>query len=321
MIRKYDGKDLLKVLVFCGLVPPEIHTSKFKVVCPFHGDLNPSMQIDLDDGSFYCYGCGVNGDARTFVSMVKPELNELDTCIALEKIIRSDEIQALHVRYKKKRRKKNRQALAEAKDYYYGLRTVDWNAPKNREEEEGLRYMQGRGFTACALNKAGCKATYDAYYPVVFPILDNGDFRGYVCRTDNRRVEQKRKYLYNEGFDKRNTLCGTYTEKKAVFLCEGYFDYLSLKSRGHVKNVCAVLGWHLSDGQLEELNNKHITTVVSALDNDHCGEKGTELLKQYFRVIRFPFPEGVKDPGEMTEKQIQRAIKQVRKELNNADRD
>lgn len=320
MIRRYDGKDLLKVLVFYGLAPPEIHTSKFKIVCPFHGDLNPSMQIDLDDGSFYCYGCGANGDARAFVSMVKPELGELDTCIALEKIIKSNEIQRLHVRYKKKRRKKNRQALSEAKDYYYGLRTVDWKAPKNEEEVKALKYMQSRGFGSYALNTAGCKATYDKYYPVVFPVLDNGEFRGYVCRTDNKRVEQKRKYLYNEGFDKRNTLCGTYTENKVVFLCEGYFDYLSIKTRGHIKNVCAVLGWHISDGQLEELNNKHITTVVSVLDNDHCGEKGTELLRQYFKVIRFPFPDGVKDPGEMTEKQMRKAVKQVRGELEHADR-
>lgn len=315
MIRRYDGKDLLKVLVFYGLSQPDVNTTKFKIVCPFHGDVNASMQIDLSEGSFYCYGCGATGDAKTFVSMVNPELNELDSCIALEKIVRSDEIKALHIKCRKKKRVNNKSALTMAGSYYYGLRSVDWNTPRNEEEKQGLEYMQSRGFGVYALNKAHCKVTYDRFYPIVFPILDNGEFRGYVCRTNHPRIEQKRKYLYNDGFNKRNTLCGRYAEKKAVFLCEGYFDYLSLWTRGRIKNVCAILGWHISDGQVEELRAKNITTVVSALDNDSCGKKGTEYLKKFFDVIRFPFPEGVKDPGEMSEKQIQKALKQVREEI------
>ena len=311
MIRRYGGDDLLKVLIYYGLITGDVNTSKFKIVCPFHDDLNASMQIDLNEGNFYCYGCAVSGDAVDFVRLANPELNNLGSCVALEKIIRSDEVKSLNVTYKKKKRKKNRQALIEAKDYYYGLRSVDWENPKNEEEREALEYMKQRGFKPQALNSAWCKATYDKYYPVIFPILDNGEFRGYVCRTSNRRIEQKRKYLYNEGFNKRNTLCGNYEENSIVFLCEGFFDYLSLRAKGKIKNVCAVLGWHISDGQLEELKAKNITTVVSALDNDRCGEKGTELLKQYFQVIRFPFPEGVKDPGDMTEQQIRKAVHNI----------
>ncbi|MBR6939712.1 MAG: DNA primase [Clostridia bacterium] len=36
-----------------------------KIICPFHDDRNPSMQVDR---GFYCYGCGEKGDVIDFVS-------------------------------------------------------------------------------------------------------------------------------------------------------------------------------------------------------------------------------------------------------------
>ena len=54
--------------------------------------------------------------------------------------------------------------------------------------------------------------------------------------------------------------------------------------------------------------------MVSVLDNDKSGIKGTELLKRYFRVIRFEIPN--KDVGEMTKEQIKKSLRKVRRELN-----
>ena len=129
----------------------------------------------------------------------------------------------------------------------------------------------------------------------------------------NKYVEKKRKYLYNDGFRKRDTLCGTYEQNKVVFVCEGFMDYLSLRTRGHIKNVVAILGWHISDEQVQKLKDKGVTTVVSALDNDKAGNKGTEYLKRFFHVIRFDYPEGVKDAGEMSEQELKMAIRRTRR--------
>ena len=90
-------------------------------------------------------------------------------------------------------------------------------------------------------------------------------------------------------------------------------DYLSLKTRGHIKNVVAILGWHISDEQVKKLKDKGIKTVVSALDNDKCGEKGTEYLKKFFNVIRFEYPKGVKDAGDMSEMELKKAITKTRR--------
>lgn len=317
MVRTYGGKELAKVLIYYGLIG-DVVSSDFNIICPFHEDINPSMRICLNDGSFFCFGCGAKGNALDFVRKVHPELNELQACVLLEQILNSDEVKKLNVKYRKKRRINNRQALNEAHDYYYGLRTVDWNNIHTKEEQEVLQYMKQRGFDARALNISQCKTNYNIAYPFLFPILDNGEFKGWVGRTMNKYVEKKRKYLYNDGFRKRDTLCGNYEQNKTVFICEGFMDYLSLRTRGHIKNVVAILGWHISDEQVQKLKDKGVTTVVSALDNDEAGNKGTEYLKRFFNhVIRFKYPKGVKDTGEMSEQELKTAIRRTRYEYCN----
>lgn len=308
MVRSYGGKELAKVLIYHGLIA-DVVSSDFNIICPFHEDINPSMRICLTDGSFFCFGCEAKGNALDFVKKVHPELNELQACVLLEQILNSKEVKTLNVKYRKKRRLQNKQALNEAHDYYYGLRSIDWNDIHTKEEHEVLQYMKQRGFNERALNIAQCRTNYNIAYPFIFPILDNGEFKGWVGRTMNKYVEKKRKYLYNDGFRKRDTLCGNYEQNKVVFICEGFMDYLSLRTRGHLKNVVAILGWHISDEQIQKLKDKGVTTVVSALDNDNAGNKGTEYLKQFFHVIRFAYPDGIKDAGEMSEQQLKTAIR------------
>ena len=317
MVRSYGGKELAKVLIYYGLIA-DVVSSDFNIICPFHEDINPSMRVCLTDGSFFCFGCEAKGNALDFVKKVHPELNDLQACVLLEQILNSKEVKTLNVKYRKKRRLQNKQALNEAHDYYYGLRSIDWNDIHTKEEHEVLQYMKQRGFNERALNIAQCRTNYNIAYPFIFPILDNGDFKGWVGRTMNKYVEKKRKYLYNDGFRKRDTLCGNYEQNKVVFICEGFMDYLSLRTRGHLKNVVAILGWHISDEQVQKLKDKGVTTVVSALDNDSAGNKGTEYLKQFFNVVRFAYPDGIKDAGEMSEQQLKTAIRETKEDYKRA---
>ena len=322
MQRTYSGKDLAKVLLYYGLIY-EVQTTQVKIVCPFHDDANPSMVANLDDGTFYCFGCGASGNAYDFVKLANSKLNGIQCCVLLEKIVRSNKVKNIQVKLRKHKKKDNKKATDEAYTYYYGLHGTDWNRPKTEEELKVVEYMGKRGFNARALNIGRCKASYSMSYPVLFPILDNGDFKGWVGRTMDKKVEQRRKYLYNEGFRKRDTLCGNYAENSVVYICEGFMDYLAIRTRGHIKNVVAILGWHISDEQTKKLKDKGITTVISALDNDECGIKGTEYLKRFFNVIRFQYPEGIKDCGEMDEKQIKKCIRETRKmyEVSSGNRD
>lgn len=311
MIRRYGGDDLAKVLLYCGLIG-ETGSSDFNICCPFHNDPNPSMRVTLHNGIWHCFGCGLTGNAYDFVKYAFPELDDLQAVVVLEKILNSREVKGLKFRYNKKKKQNVQYCLNEAKDYYYGLKQNDWYRPQSKEEQEALQYMKERGFSERDLTLCKCKANrYNSAYPLLFPIYDNNVFMGHVSRTTKQNVESKRKYLYNEGFKKRLTLCGTYRENSVVYVCEGFLDYLSLKARGGRKNVVAILGWHLADGQLEKLKRKNIKKIVCALDNpkkDQAGEKGLNLMKRFFDVIPFQYPEDIKDPGEMDKKQLAEAI-------------
>lgn len=36
------------------------------VVCPFHGDSDPSLSVNLKHGGFHCFGCNEKGDLISF---------------------------------------------------------------------------------------------------------------------------------------------------------------------------------------------------------------------------------------------------------------
>src|SRR5512135_1334018 len=41
--------------------------SKFKALCPFHDDHNPSLELNPERQSFKCWSCGAGGDVFDFV--------------------------------------------------------------------------------------------------------------------------------------------------------------------------------------------------------------------------------------------------------------
>lgn len=270
------------------------------------------MIIDYETGSYYCFGCGKTGDALTFVKTIEPGLDDLEACFKLVKILKSKktrEIRSRDIIIREKADSKD--ALAMAHDYYYGLKTIDWK----QEQLPIKQYMMKRGFTPDILNKAKAKFTYNTSYPIIFPMLDNGEFKGWVCRTDLKRIEKKRKYLYNEGFSRATTLVGYYKGPQPVVVVEGYMDYLKLRQFG-LKRVVAILGWKMTPYQIEKLKSEGITTVISALDTDECGQKGSAFLQKHFNVVRFRFPKGCKDAGDLTPATFRRCYRLTKQDFN-----
>lgn len=296
------GKELAKVLFYYGLIP-DVNTSEYKIVCPFHEDMNPSLIVNLEKGTWYCFGCNKSGNAFDFVEgiEIKRNVKGIKLLKKFFHILNSEKVERLKYNPKIKTKKESEELYNMAWDYYYGLRRVDWKTTDIEEAVEVKKYMLKRGFKASTLNKAQAKITYNKQYQLIFPMLDNGVFKGWVCRTNIPEVEQKRKYLYNGGFLRRNTLVGNYAGCNYVFVVEGFMDRLKFVQFG-VDNVVAILGWKMSREQEKKLRDAKVEYIISALDNDTCGKKGTEYLKNIFpsKVIRFTYLKGIKDPGEMT---------------------
>jgi len=305
---KPGGKELAKVLHFYGLLEGD---SEFKIICPFHNDINASLLINLIEGNFYCFGCGASGDALTFVKYLNKQLNDLEACKLYFKILKSNKVRKFRLNRIKKIKHKptNLQALVEASDYYYGLLTIDWENDDSLEK----KYMQERGFSPSSLKKCKAKLTYNAAYPLIFPMLDLGEFKGWVCRTTSKLIEKRRKYLYNTGFSRRNTIVGDY-KAETVVIVEGYMDWLKMRQLG-LKKVGAILGWKITEAQVEKLKKQGVKTIISALDNDICGRKGTRYLKKFFNVIRFQFPSSAKDPGDLTKEQFLKAREKTKRKF------
>lgn len=301
--KNKSGEELAKVLIYYNLIP-SVSSLKEKIICPFHEDMNPSMIVNFEDGTFYCFGCGLSGEAKEFVKLMEHKyngLNDLQSYKKFLRILKSNKVSNIKLNAPRiKNKPLQRQLYDEAYDYYHGLKKVPWRAPDEPEAITAKRYMRKRGFNSRTLIKAKAKVTYQYNYGLIFPMLDNGIFKGWVSRTMVKEIESKRKYLYNKGFSRATTLVGDYGSKDYVFVVEGYMDRLKFVQFGE-ENVVAILGWKMTAQQIQKLKDKGITKVISALDNDECGRRGTRFLTKHFEVTRFKYLKGVKDPGDMTE--------------------
>lgn len=278
-----------------------------KIICPFHDDINPSMKINLEEGNFYCFGCNLSGDAIKFVKLMNPNLDEIQVLKKYFKILNSTKVKKKKIKRisKKKKKEEFKQYFIEAQDYYFNLLQPDWKKEKISEKE----YMRKRGFLPSTLNLCKAKYTYNDNYPLIFPIFDMGEFKGYVCRTISPEIEKKRKYLYNKGFSRSNTLVGEY-DAETVIIVEGYMDWLKLRQYGF-KKVAAILGWKITQIQIEKLKKEGVKNVICMLDNDKAGRKGKEYLKNFFNVLNFKLPVGVNDPGDLTRQQAKKIKKKL----------
>lgn len=309
-----EGANLAKVFTYYGLID-RIDGPTTKIICPFHEDVNPSLIANFDEGFWFCFGCQIGGDAEKFFVKVEEKYNnknDLKATLEYRKILRESNVS--DVKFKtnaKKSKKQSRECFENAHYHYYGLKTVDWFNPVTAEEGIALGYMQARGFGPKALNYCSAKATYEEDYGLIFPMLDNGEFKGWVCRTMKPDIEKRRKYLYNKGFSRARTLVGNYGYKNWVMVVEGYMDMLKCVQNG-MTNVVAILGWKASEEQINKLKREGIEIVVSALDNDGPGRKGTEYLRNFFKVVRFNYIKGIKDPGDMTQDQFDKMFNRTK---------
>lgn len=297
--------ELAKVLYHYGFIK-ETNSQTQKIICPFHDDVKPSMQVFLDTNRFKCYGCQKYGDHIDFIKAVK-KCDDLEAYVHLNKIMNNKAYDKIQIRVNK--RKDNKELLKDAYLYYSTLPTTDWfNIDDNH-------YLINRGFSRETLTELDIRENFNHIYGVCAPLRDNGKFRGYVCRATVNEFNGEsvdRKYLYNTGFSRRNSLIGNYY-RDWVVVCEGYFDYVALVQAGF-KNAVCIMGWKATPKQIAKLQ-KVTDKIITALDNTPLGDEGSEYLDEYFYTIRFPFPSGCKDPADMDRFEMNKAKRQIRKEI------
>lgn len=310
----------------------------YKVVCPFHGDVNASMQINIPKAFFYCYGCSVHGSStelyqQYYKKRTGKSIDSFKANLAITKILAKSKTDLVPADFTFSRtydtttssKLSYKEGIIESRNYYCNLPSPNWYRPSKvpeieEESRECLSYMLKRGFSRHTLTKAQAKPSLNKNYPIIIPLLENGIFRGYVTRTFDKEIEQQRKYLYNRGFKRERTLPGDYKHTKIVLVVEGYLDCLKAKQLGF-EHVVALLGWKISSTQLSKLQKAGVEHIICGTDNDAAGVKGYNYIKllatqqKWFKVSRVHFPKGIKDFGDLNKgtKQADRIVEQLKK--------
>lgn len=302
-------------------------------LCPFHNEKTPSFTVNTEKGFFHCFGCGVGGDAITFIrkienldyvsavkllaeraGMTLPEESFDDTESKLRiRILEANRIAAKFFYdnlYSPRCKKaldylKNRQ-LTDKTITHYGLGySLDYrfsltNHLKNLGYSEEEIVAANLGF------KSKNNTIVDRFYDrVMFPIID---VRGNVLGFGGRKLsDYGPKYLntsdtvaFKKSYNLFSLNFAKNTNEEYFLLVEGYMDVIALYQAGF-SNAIATLGTSLTQGQAKIIS-RYKNRVILSYDSDGAGQKATEraipILRNEGLDVRVLNMGNQKDPDE-----------------------
>ena len=296
-----DSVDILDVV--SSVTRLEKRGQKYLGLCPFHKEKTPSFNVDSTKGLFYCFGCGVGGDAIRFHMMSSGD----DFPAAIEELARANGIPLPSAVHAGRIGPDSEEILAAAAELYQeelarSRKATDYLAGRRISEAVIKRFRLGYApdrfdflegalrsrFRAQDLEAAGLLATKDdksRYWDrfrdrLMFPILGvSGRIVGFGGRSLGSDPAAP-KYVNTpetERFQKRNLLYGLHharsavRERGALLLVEGYFDLLAAVVSG-VEWVAASMGTALTVDQAR-LAARYAEEVVIGYDGDSAGEE------------------------------------------------
>lgn len=278
----------------------------YQACCPFHNEKTPSFSVSPDKQFYYCFGCGANGNAISFIM----EYDGLEFVDAIEDLAHA---QGLEVpRESSSANKPERQW---EHDYYQLMEKVaryyQQQLKSGKQGERVITYLKDRGLSGeiardfglgfapdewhslqalfghdQSINKAlvNCgmliekdSNRYDRFRDrVMFPIRDR---RGRVIAFGGRVIDKgEPKYLNSpetDIFHKSRELYGLYEMRQFnrkvdwAVVVEGYMDVVSLAQFG-VRNAVATLGTATSSTHIQQLF-RVCSKIVFCFDGDRAG--------------------------------------------------
>ena len=275
-------------------------------LCPFHAEKTPSFSVVDDDGFYHCFGCGVHGDAISF-------LREMDGLEFMEAVERLAEMAGLAVPRAipqdpaaSRQRKAALDILEET--------TLFFEAALRRDDgRDATRYLKQRGLDSAIVKtyrigyspRMGLRATlkhkgfsdedmlaagvirksdrdgslYDYFRDrVMFPIENR---QGKVIAFGARALGDAQPKYLNSGegptFSKKAVLYGWVQAREGLrrnlplVVAEGYMDVVAIHRSGAAAAV-APLGTALTPEQIALLWRLHDEPVL-CFDGDAAGQR------------------------------------------------
>lgn len=276
--------------------------TEYSVYCPFHNNTDtPALYINKNSGLWICFNpaCGKKGNihklAEHFGVAISVKFIKKD--ISIDELINSLAYNADDISY------------------------VDWDEALARiaidyddvGQVSKLEYLIDRGFDLDVLEHFEIGFS-DKQGRVVIPCRDD-TFKlvGFIGRAI--RQDQNPRYRYSEGFPKASVLFNLNNAKfySDVFVTEGSLDAINVHQAGF-PNVVATLGSNVNRQQIDLLN-KYFNNIIIMSDADDAGNAMKKLIVDGCKsknIYVVSYPEGVKDPGEMSSDQIRSSINKKR---------
>ncbi len=295
-------------------VPLKRAGSKLKGLCPFHNEKTPSFMVYPADNSFFCFGCGLGGNAITFVRNIE-RLDYVDAVEFLAKragitIVRDSDNEF----YRQKKgisKERLRQMNVDAARFFRAMLFADnpdsmaalsyfvdkrklsvatikqfglGYAPNSFDST--IKFLLSKGYTKDEMvegflamkNEKG--NIYDAFRNrVMFPIIDTS---GNVIAFGGRVLDDSKPKYRNSTdtpvFKKSLNLFALNFARKAceneIILCEGYMDVIALHAAGFT-NAVATLGTAITSEQAR-LMKRYTKRVIICYDADEAGQTATQ---------------------------------------------
>ena len=311
-----------------------------KGLCPFHNEKTPSFTVYPENGSFYCFGCGVGGDVFSFVRQIE----NLDYIDAVKLLAERSGVTLPQDGYDDSMQKLKNTIFEinhEAGKFYHQYLL-------SPEGKWALDYLTGRGLSIATIKHFGLGAAPDGwdnlikhlkskgysiadmiqanvvgksqrgtYYDrfrkrVMFPIINiRGKVIGFSGRAMPGDDKAGGKYVNTSDtpvYKKSENLFAMNFAKnhcdERVILVEGNMDVISLHQAGF-QNTVAALGTAFTDEQAKLLS-RYTKEIVLIMDSDAAGQKAVrragEILQNTGLEIRVVvLPDG-KDPDEYIKK-------------------
>ncbi|WP_340120835.1 DNA primase [Methylobacter svalbardensis] len=286
-------------------VPLKKTGNNFVARCPFHAEKTPSFSVNQKKQFFYCFGCGVSGNAISFLM----DFSHLDFVEAVEDLagFAGVEVPRESIEYQPGQKKEDLNSL-----YLLMEQVANFYAEQLRIGDEGkkaVEYLKNRGVSGdCAgdfmlgyapdewnalasrfnprlLLDAGLLVskedghTYDRFRGrIMFPIRDK---RARIIGFGGRVLDDSLpKYLNSPEtslFHKGKEVYGLYEllEKNAkpqrILIVEGYMDVIAL-AQFDIRYAVAVLGTAASQAHLDLLF-RFSSELVFCFDGDKAGRE------------------------------------------------
>ena len=311
--------------------------SNYSASCPFHSEKTPSFVVFPSTQSFHCFGCGVGGDAISFVMRAEniDYISAVKVLAQRSGITLPDDIDGASKERGVGRQRvldMNREAAvffnkclmdevlgAKAREYLYKKRGLSPAVIKHfgigfapdsfgmlHDHLKKLGYTDEEMYVGFLCGKSKKGTAYDYFRNrIMFPIID---ISGNVVAFGGRVMDNSEpKYLNTSdtpAFKKsRNLFALNFAKSKCeekLILCEGYMDVISLHAAGF-ENAVATLGTAITSEQAR-IFSKYTKKVIISYDSDAAGQRAADkafnLLQEVGIEVKILKMSGAKDPDE-----------------------